>query len=341
MQRKDSINLILIVFIILFVSILFSANALESDYESKAKISESYSQLLDNEIWLNIGIETLKRFTEEFQQSLINPLSQLNRYSNALLAAKEAVTLSSTLNSLNLATALGEMRSFGVSYCGEWDFTINEEGSRTSIYNPSMAFEYLQTKYSSGEEPNIEVLKATKNLLLCYNTNVEKTSANSLNKQFIKSITTSAIEFIDAELNPETQEDEEPPLESMIETIVRYYNDNFNSIKGDSILSSLISRFGNEKVLVTITPTGKIVSIVLKDGKITDYRIGEEIEGITVDAEIDEESFKEIYYSENPTATFSTAWKKGEIEVEPRTLKLKVVNTIANIYKGILRLFGR
>ena len=179
----------------------------------------------------------------------------------------------------------------------------------------------------------------TKDLLLCYSQNVDETNANTGTKNFIKSMVKSSISFIDSELGI-NNEISNNNFETKIKTSILFYNSNYQTLKEDILFSTLISQFENEKVLLTIRPSNDFVSITFSNGKIINHNIGEEIPGITVEAEMDDNTFEEIFGSADPTSDFSTAWQNGEITIKPISLKMKIINIGLNVVKFFLNLFS-
>jgi hypothetical protein len=129
---------------------------------------------------------------------------------------------------------------------------------------------------------------------------------------------------------------EDVTIGSMVEELVAYYNSNHETLKEDQLLSALISQFKNENVLVIIKPTNEIFSVDFEDEIITGYYMGEEIEGITVEVEIHENTINRLYNSANPATELVNAWENGEIVINPISIKMKIVTFLANILSGFL-----
>lgn len=125
-------------------------------------------------------------------------------------------------------------------------------------------------------------------------------------------------------------------IESMVEEMVAYYNSNHETLKEDQLMSSLISQFKNENVLVIIKPTNEIFSVDFEDEIVTGYYIGEEIEGISVEVEVYENTINRVYNSADPAAELVNAWKNGELVINPISVKMKIVNFVMNILSGFL-----
>lgn len=327
-MTKNTKYLILLIFCtsILYSPVVSAENAV--DFTTKAKICERYSEVYDGSTWLDMGVDELEQFSDDFEKDVTNPLSHIIDQSGAILLTKEAGSMIQTVNYWNLAQSLGEMGSLGDSYC---------EGT-TNVRSPAKAFEYMQSKYESGEKPNDDYLIKTKDLLLCYSQNVAETNANTGTKNFIKSMVKSSISFIDSELGI-NNENSNNNFETKIKTSILFYNSNYQTLKEDILFSTLISQFGNEKVLLTIRPSNDFVSITFSNGKIINHNIGEEIPGITVEAEMDDNTFEEIFGSVDPTSDFSTAWQNGEITIKPISLKMKIINIGLSVVKFFLNLF--
>ncbi len=135
---------------------------------------------------------------------------------------------------------------------------------------------------------------------------------------------------------------EDDSLEAMIEISMQYHNTNYETYKGNTIISKLANEFGNEKVLVTLLPEKEIVSVSLVNGKVEYYKIGEEIPGVSVDVEVHRDTFEEVFTSGDPLPAFTNSWQNDRISVKTRKtapLKLKTLALVANIAKGFLGLF--
>ncbi|MBN1134177.1 MAG: hypothetical protein JXA38_04570 [Methanosarcinaceae archaeon] len=125
-------------------------------------------------------------------------------------------------------------------------------------------------------------------------------------------------------------------IESMVEEMVAYYNSNHETLKEDQLMSSLISQFKNENVLVIIKPTNEIFSVDFEDEIVTGYYIGEEIEGISVEVEVYENTINRVYNSADPATELVNAWENGELVINPISVKMKIVNFVMNILSGFL-----
>jgi hypothetical protein len=129
---------------------------------------------------------------------------------------------------------------------------------------------------------------------------------------------------------------DDPTIGSMVEELVTYYNTNHETLKEDKMLSSLISQFKNENVLVIIKPTNETFSVDFENELIAGYYMGEEIDGITVEVEIHEDTIIRLYNSANPATELVNAWKSGEIVINPISIKMKVMTFLANLLSGLL-----
>ena len=135
---------------------------------------------------------------------------------------------------------------------------------------------------------------------------------------------------------------EDDSLEAMIEISMQYHNTNYETYKGNAIISKLANEFGNEKVLVTLLPDKEVVSVSLVNGKVEYYKIGTEIPGVTVDVEVHRDTFEDVFTSGDPMSAFTNSWQNDKISVKTRKaapLKLKTVVLVANIAKGFFGLF--
>ena len=119
----------------------------------------------------------------------------------------------------------------------------------------------------------------------------------------------------------------------LMEEAIDYYTTNYDSLIDNKYIGFILSQLENEKILVRIAPNNEITSIVLTNGKITEYKIGTEIPGITVEIGTSGPTIEKILGSSNPTKQILTSWKDGEITIIPRTLLLKVVGLMLSMVK--------
>lgn len=330
-NAKIMFILVIIFYSIFYIPTVFAGNS-DDDFSVNARICERYSEVYDESNWLGKGTDELKEFSDDFEKDITDPLSHILDPSGGILFIKEASTMILTMSSWNMAQSLGEMASPGNSYC---------EGFTTDNYkhigSPKKAFEYMQFEYEHGNKPSDDFLIETKNLLSCYSENVDTTSANTKTIGFIKYMVKSSVSFIDYELGI----NEDSKFDTMVQTSVISYNSNFNTLKQDESFSKLMSIYGDEKILLTILPSNEFVSIIFLNGKIIDYEVGKEASDITLEVEIFEDTFEDIYTSENPSSAFLNAFENNGIIIKPKSLKMKASIILLNVsifFKDLLSL---
>lgn len=129
---------------------------------------------------------------------------------------------------------------------------------------------------------------------------------------------------------------DEEAIETMVSISVKYWNKNFENLKENAVHSKLISYFGDANVVITIVPANKTVGIDFEDGKIVDYRIGEEIPDSKIEARFQMSTFRNVFYADDPTPAFLTAYRNDEIELKGRTTSTRALLSVTDRLKGLI-----
>ena len=161
----------------------------------------SYAKTLNGQFWEGAGIEALRMFKEEFQNSFIDPLEVLKKtatkltigdYSSAELAAKEALASSSSVEALSISFAINWAYSqvYSPYYYGNIDNASKELLNIISLI--------AKGDYKDARNRIADLI----NYLSVARAHVDDAPQTLVNvKSYVKDIFTSAINFLHGEYN--------------------------------------------------------------------------------------------------------------------------------------------
>ena len=129
-------------------------------------------------------------------------------------------------------------------------------------------------------------------------------------------------------------------FDTMVHDWVQWNDENFEDLAEDKFISTLMNLVGNQTILLTVNPDN-FASLICSNGRIIDYKIGEKLPEVTLEIEMDQDTFDDFYYAEGYNIeVFTSNWMNGNITMKPISTKMKIVNTGLNIYKFTVNLFS-